>query len=243
MARSARFSDRRACDAHGLPETPFSASFDTRDTKAVEQAALLFLDEGIAAVPMTRVAHAAGVGVATLYRHFATKADLAVRAATLLWYRFNLEVNDLVISEAFRDMSGLEMLDALTSAYRNEYLENPRFVAFIDELDRMLLTERVDQSALACYDAQIDSFYFVFEEAYRSGRTDGSIRRDVDFRLFYRSVAHALLGVAQKLSRGELIPSDDFSLASNELHLIADMAVTYLGGTGSGDCKRGDPDD
>ena len=41
------------------------------------QAAALFLRDGIEAVRMTDIAEASGVGVATLYRHFATKLRIA----------------------------------------------------------------------------------------------------------------------------------------------------------------------
>jgi hypothetical protein len=40
-------------------------------------------------VKMTDVADGGGVGVATLYRRFSTKTDLAITAGTLLWRRFN----------------------------------------------------------------------------------------------------------------------------------------------------------
>ena len=65
--------------------------------------------------------------------------------------------------------------------------------------------------------ARCDSFYLIFEDAYQLGRADGTVTRVVDFPVLYRTVAHAMMGVAQKLSRGEVIPSDDFSRGTDEL--------------------------
>ena len=52
----------------------------------------------IASVKMTDIADAAGMGVATLYRHFSTKTSIAVEAATLMWERFNEASSELVES-------------------------------------------------------------------------------------------------------------------------------------------------
>ena len=92
------------------------------------------------------------------------------------------------------------------------------------------MAERPDEKALASYTEKVDSFYFVFEDAYLLGRQDGSIDRQVDFPVFYRAVAHALMGVATKLMRGEVIPSDDFSVTRGaaELQCIVDMAIRSL---------------
>ncbi|MBQ1450662.1 MAG: hypothetical protein IIZ12_07020, partial [Eggerthellaceae bacterium] len=59
------------------------------------------------------------------------------------------------------------------------------------------------------------------------------IRREVPFRPFYLALTHALMGVAQKLRRGEIIPSDDFSSGVEELRMIVDMALWSLVSTAS----------
>jgi AcrR family transcriptional regulator len=201
-----------------------------RDEAVVACAADVFLAGRIADVKMTDIADAAGVGVATLYRRFSTKTDLAVLAATLLWRRFNEQIHALVESDAFLALGGLGRLDALLSSYRDGYLEHAEFMRFLDELDHLLLTEGVGASRLAVYGAEVDSFYLVFDDAYLLGRMDGSITRDVDFPVFYRALAHALTSVAQKLARGEVIPSDDFAAASGatELDALINMAKCTL---------------
>ena len=81
---------------------------------------------------------------------------------------------------------------------------------------------------LAAYGREVDSFYLIFEDAYRLGVADGSVRAIGDFRTFYRSVAHSLRGLAETLFRGDVIPSDDFRQASKELDCLVDMAVRYI---------------
>ena len=201
-----------------------------RDEAIVACAADVFLAGRIADVKMTDIAEAAGVGVATLYRRFSTKTDLAVLAGTLLWRRFNERIHALVESDEFLALGGLERLGALLSSYRDAYLEHAEFTRFLDELDHLLLSEGVGAKRLAVYGAEVDSFYLVFDDAYLLGRMDGSITREVDFPVFYRALAHALTSVAQKLARGEVIPSDDFAAASGatELDALINMAKCTL---------------
>ena len=175
---------------------------DARMDRAVACAAALFLENRIADVRMTDVAEKAGIGVATLYRRFSTKGRLALAAGTLLWRRFNERITDLVESDAFLAMGGANRLERMLRLYAEGYVENAGFVLFIDDLDRLLVSERMDEEALGAYAGEVDSFYLIFADAYQLGLQDGSVVRKVDFPLFYRSVAHALMGASQKLGAG-----------------------------------------
>ena len=125
-------------------------------------------------------------------------------------------------------MGGANRLERMLRLYAEGYVENAGFVLFIDDLDRLLVSERMDEEALGAYAGAADSCYPPSADAYQLGLQDGSVVRKVDFPLFYRSVAHALMGASQKLARGEVIPSDDFSTGAQELECIVDMAVRAL---------------
>jgi len=199
-----------------------------RDEYAVAVAARLFLRDGLANVKMVDIAESAGVGVATLYRHFSTKGNIAVAAATLLWRRFNQQLREIASTPEFASSNGLGRLEMLLNAYCDAYLVNGDFVRFLDEFDHLALAGQLPAQDLEAYGAEVDSLYEIFESSYELGRADGSIARAIDFRMFYLALAHALIGVAQKLRRGEVIPSDDFSCAQEELGCIVKMAIWSL---------------
>lgn len=177
---------------------------------------------------MTDIADAAGVGVATLYRHFSTKASIATAAATMLWQQLEQALEELVSSEGYQRLDGASRLELLLRTYCERQLYRPGFAALLDQLDRLMMEGAVGDDAVVVYTKAVVAPYPHFLAAYELGRSDGSISREVDFDLFYRSVAHALLSVAGKLSRGEVLPSDDFSLANSELGCISDMAIRSL---------------
>lgn len=201
-----------------------------KDEHIVACAARLFLCKGIERIKMVDIAREAQVGVATVYRHFSTKARIAVLAATLLWSQFNERLMHLVESQEFLACNGFDRLHLLLDTYCDAYARHSDFVAFVDEFDHLVLAGQLNKSDLDEYGAGIDSFYVVFEDAYRLGRSDGSIVRDVEFRPFYLSLAHALIGVAEKLHRGEIIPSDDFSTGLEEMNSLINMALWSLAG-------------
>jgi AcrR family transcriptional regulator len=217
-------TEQKAESAQGL---------DERDMRVVTCAAELFLERGLEDVTMVDIAKAAHVGVATVYRHFSTKSRIAVEAATVLWERFNERILQLVESDKFLALNGLERLRMLLDGYCEAYDSQAGFVSFLDEFDHKVLAGDMASSELAKYGEKIDSFYMIFEDAYVLGRGDGSICREVPFRSFYLALTHALMGVAQKLRRGEIIPSDDFSSGVEELRMIVNMALWSLVSTAS----------
>ncbi|MBR3234624.1 MAG: TetR/AcrR family transcriptional regulator [Atopobiaceae bacterium] len=212
----------------GLPVAGLGLS--ATDAYAVECASRLFLQRGIEAVRMTDIAEAAGMGVATLYRHFSTKAAIAVAAATLMWECLLKTYDQLAASNDYAQMDGASRLMCLMEAYCEHCRNHAGFAAFIDELDRLILAKAVNSDAVDTYAAMISAAYPYYEQAYQLGLRDASVRSDVDFNLFYRSVGHALMSMSSKLSRGEVLPTDDFSTAREELACVVDMAVCYLRG-------------
>ena len=174
------------------------------------------------------IAEAAGMGVATLYRHFSTKAAIAVAAAQMMWERLMSSYDELVATDAYQRLDGGSRLEVLLATYKERVLYLPGFPAFVDELDRLILAGALEGDVVREYAYVLSCGYSHFQQAYELGRADGSIAREVDFALFYRSLAHALMSVGSKLSRGEVISSDRFANGTKELEYIIDMAVSYL---------------
>lgn len=208
----------------GLGTAGPSAS-EARDAQVIECAAALFLKEGIASVRMVDIADAAGVGVATLYRRFSTKTRLAIAAGTLIWQRFNQRIVQVVESDRFLALGGADRLELLLREYAAHLASNPEFVNFVSAFDHLMIQEGVGADELAGYGREVDSFFIIFADAYQLGLADGSVRHLDDFRTCYRSMAHALMGVAEKIFQGEVIPSDDFRGGRSELACLVEMAV------------------
>ena len=199
-----------------------------RAQRAVEISADMFLKQGIEAVKMTDIADACGVGVATLYRYFGTKTAITIAAMTYLWKKLKGMYDHVFETEVFLSQNGLKRIADLMKMYLVLFDTHRDFMKLVGEFDLMLARDEVPKSVLYEYEQSIINFYPYMEDAFRAGVQDGSIRGDIDFKLFYLTCGHSMLELSKKMLCGELLPSDDFTNGRAELELLADMAVNYL---------------
>ena len=200
---------------------------DLREDGIVYVAAELFLQNGIESVKMTDVAEKAEVGVASLYRYFGTKDALVIRSGALLWQDLKTLVSDVYTAADFLSCTGIERVSRLFGVYLRLFHEQPAFIRFVGEFDAFVRTTRAEREAMAEYEANVMDFYPVFLASYEAGIRDGTIRVIEAPRLFYDSVCHAVMALAQKLLRGEILETDGFG-DDSELRLLLDMAERYL---------------
>ena len=190
-----------------------------RFDKAVEVSAQLFIEHGIDNVKMTDIAEESDIGVATLYRYFGTKTGMTIAAMTYMWNELKKMFSGVFESEVFLRQSGLKQLTDLMRMFLVLYEAHPGFMKLLSEFDLIIIRDRVPKEELKEYDQSVIDFYPVVERAFVTGLADGTVRDDIDFRLFYLSYAHALM---------ELLPSDDFSAGEKEMEMLIEAAVRYL---------------
>ncbi|MBP0971830.1 MAG: TetR/AcrR family transcriptional regulator [Oscillospiraceae bacterium] len=188
----------------------------------------MFLKHGIEAVKMTDIADACGVGVATLYRYFGTKTAVTIAAMTYLWTDLKEKFRGIYESQSFLNQNGCKRIHDLMKMYLQLFDKHPSFMRLLGEFDLMLVSEEVPKAMLYDYERSIINFYPVVEASYLAGIKDGSIRSDIDFKVFYLTYTHAMMELCKKILRGDLLPSDDFAEGKTELNMLIDMAVSYL---------------
>ena len=196
--------------------------------RAVEVSAQLFLRDGIEAVKMTDIADESGIGVATLYRYFGTKTGIAIAAMTHLWEELKRMFSGVFDSDVFKSQPGIKQVGDLMRMFIVLYEAHPAFMRLLGEFDLLLMSEDVPKELLKEYERSVIDFYPIFESAYLAGLADGTVREIEQFKMFYLSTAHSLMELSKKLIQGELLPSDDVSVASMELETVINTAVYYL---------------
>ena len=199
-----------------------------RIERAVEISANLFLKNGIENVKMTDIADACEVGVATLYRYFGTKTSITIAAMTFLWNKLRRMYDNIFETDMFLSQSGIKRISDLMKMYLVLYDAHGDFLKLVGEFDLMLKRDNVPHAALYDYERSIINFYPYVESAYSAGIMDGTVRSDIDFKLFYLTYCHSMLELCKKMLCGELLPSDDFSAGREEIALLADISIDYL---------------
>ena len=195
---------------------------------AIEVSSQMFLRNGIESVKMTDIADECGIGVATLYRYFGTKTGITIATMTHLWEELKKMFGDVFDSPVFKKQTGLKQCSDLMRMFIVLYEAHSAFMKLLGEFDLMIIRENVPKDKLVDYEKSVLNFYPVFESAYLAGLEDGSVREIENFQLFYLSFAHSFMELSKKLIKGEILPSDDFSVATKELETVINAAVYYL---------------
>lgn len=202
---------------------------EKRKEEVIAAAVEVFKEKGIENSKMTDIAEKAEVGVASVYRYFKTKSDLAVEVAIKFW---DMEINSLY-SELDKDninkLIGIEKLKTILNVFVSLYNNHKDFVRFLEEFDNYVIKEQIPSEKLESYENSIINLKHIIFEALDDGKKDGSIRKDIDNEIFYITVSHSLMTLAQKLIlRGTILKSDSDVSGITQIKLIIDMAIGYI---------------
>lgn len=202
---------------------------ERRKDEVISAAVEVFKEKGIENSKMTDIAEKAEVGVASVYRYFKTKPDLAVEVAIKFW---DMEINSIYTEfdkDNINKLIGIEKLKTILNVFVNLYNNHKDFVRFLEEFDNYVIKEQIPSEKLENYEKSIINLKNIIFEALEEGKVDGSIRSDIDNEVFYITVSHSLMTLAQKLIlRGNILKSDSDVSGESQIKLIIDMAVNYI---------------
>ncbi|MBN2796906.1 MAG: TetR/AcrR family transcriptional regulator [Clostridia bacterium] len=198
-----------------------------RQQVMIEAARSVFQAQGIETTKMTDIAECAGIGVASLYRYFKTKIELALAVGEMYWSNIKTYLDDV----SNENLSGLEALEALMIIYKTDDVYIQGFFTFLEQLDAFIMKTEIDKEALKSYEASVESLEPLFETLLTKGQKDGSIRKDIDVHKYYLMISHSLAALKQKhCSRGIVLSTDNETFMAMEMDFIINIFISYLKG-------------
>lgn len=189
----------------------------------VEEATTLFLDKSIVSVTMSDIAKRIGIGEATLYRYFQKKQNIVMQAS--------VKLSKSVVETYFNlntDTSGFTQLTSFYKAYEDIFSNHPDYFKFINELDAYIITENVSDKRE--YETNINVYKEIFENAYKKGLSDNSVKKIEDVSTFYYSTTHALLNLCKFLSTKQAIEQTKDVKSSDEIKTLISIILAALKG-------------
>lgn len=202
---------------------------EKRKEEVIFAALEVFKEKGIENSKMTDIAEKAEVGVASVYRYFKTKPDLAVEVAVKFW---NIETSSLyneLDMDSINKLIGIDKLATILGVFINLYNNHKDFLRFLEEFDNYVIKEQISSEKLETYEKSIINLKKIIFDALEEGKKDGSVHRNVDNEIFYITISHALVTLSQKLIlRGNILKSDSTVSGESQIKLITDMAVNYI---------------
>lgn len=187
----------------------------------VQETTKLFFARSINEVTIKDIANAVGVGEATIYRRYANKYNLVLSVANYLqqdiqkrFFDFNIEGN------------GYAKVEKFYKSFLNIYKENPSYFKFINEFDAFVLTNTGKE--MTGYEEGINKFKLAFDELYKQGVNDGSIKPLAHVDEFYYATTHALLGLCKKLADKDILSQDRTGNKVGEIEVLIETILYRL---------------
>lgn len=193
-----------------------------KKNEIIEIAKQLFLKEGIEKVLISDVAKKSNVGEATIYRYFQKKENLIVLAAVSL-------ENELIDKyfKIKKESNGLESIKSFYNIFLEVFKNHIEYYKFLLEFDLYLLNN--DNLELDNYENGIEKFKEYYLKFIKLGIEDKSIKKDLDYELFFNSSCHSLLALSKYLSIDKALIKQDLNLNKiKEIECLISSFINYI---------------
>ena len=203
---------------------------NARIERILNSAFSLFSHSGFDSIAMTDIAKAAEIGVASLYRYFETKDEIAIRTAIWAWENQKNVILPLLNDSGYYNKDGLSELEEIFELFCKLYENEPDFFRYFYFFDAYVVCQKISAERLLPYQAVIESVQKVISDAIHKGIKDGSISKQYKSKEkeLYYALMHTLFSVSQKLSlSGKMLKMDE---ANDEIQQLKLLGKIFLGG-------------
>lgn len=188
----------------------------------------LFSSAGIEPVAMTDIAKKAEIGVASLYRYFSTKDEIAIRTAIWAWEEQISEIYPSINNDEYTNGNGLFRLSIIFSLFKKLYMSQPEFLRFIYFFDSYAVNSGIKQERMIEYENVIGKVQMIVADAIKLGLKDNSINKKYIDKTedLYFTLMHSFFSTAQKLTLSEnLLAMNEKSKGSDQLDLLSELLL------------------
>jgi len=210
----------------------------TRINHIIECSFDLFAQHGMDEISMNEIAKVSEIGVASLYRYFKTKDDLAIECAIYAW-EHETEIFRSVFKDAnFEGLNGYEQLKLLLNCFSKAINDEGVFFRFIYYFDAYVRNQNVSVERLSKYENTISNLKNFVMGTLEKGEQDGSINfKKSDNNVLssstnsqmYFTMFHALFSMAQKLAlSGEMLYMDREVQHDTQIDILINLILNSI---------------
>lgn len=198
----------------------------------------LFADNGIENISMNEIAIQAEIGVASLYRYFQTKEELAIKVAVYAWELEESIFHKAFSSDDFNVLNGFEQMKVLLELFTEAVVSQRSFFRFVYYFDAFITKESISPERLNPYQDVVTKINKIVIDAFNKGLEDGSINfRSLDNSIIKKAsdiemcftMLHSLFCLAQKLSiSGEILIMDKAVDGRKQIEMLVSIMLETL---------------
>lgn len=204
---------------------------NSRMNRILETAFNLFSVNGIDNVAMTDIAKKAEIGVASLYRYYETKDEIAIRTVIWAWEKQKEKIMPNLSSKTYENLCGLEQIRVILNEFTSMFENEQDFLRFIYFFDSYAVRTNIPKERLSDYENQISFVQSVVNSAISKGLQDNTI--DNSYKEYknslYFSIMHSFFSTCQKLSlSGNMLKIDETVGGKVQLELLSKIIISGL---------------
>ena len=206
-----------------------------RAQKILEAAMELFCEKGIEETSIDEIAERAGVGSATIYRYYETKAQLAIQSGVAYWRKIAGQYLNITDIEGYSDMTGREQLECIMDALIAIFERERGFLKYLQEFEVFVRRYAINMERLAEYEDSIMSLKPRVTDALEKGRQDGTLFFEWSSNEVCYSLAHTAFGVMKRFAwNGSMLELDSQVELILQVKIAVKLVIRGLAGEASG---------
>ena len=203
----------------------------SRINRILESSFTLFSEKGIDTITMNDIASMAEIGVASLYRYFATKDEIAIRTAIWAWNKQKEVILPQLQSDNYDSLTGYAQIEKIFKMFVDLYDKEKTFLRFIYFFDSYINRQKISFERLFDYEGMIALVQDIVANAIEKGLSDGSITSEYKNHQndLYFTMMHSLFSMSQKLSlAGNMLAMDSAVNGTSQMSLLAKMLLKAI---------------
>lgn len=188
----------------------------------------LFSVNGIDNVAMTDIAKKAEIGVASLYRYYETKDEIAIRTIIWAWENQKEFLLPILNEGNFDSLSGIEQIVRELNLFVKLFETQTAFLRFIYFFDSFAVRTQIAQNRLVDYEAIIGTVQKIVMASISKGIEDGTIKEEYKGfeQSLYFTLTHSMFSASQKLSlSGNMLSMDSLNNYKKELETLSEILI------------------
>ena len=166
---------------------------EEKDRKILETAFRIFVEKKIEPVSMGEIAKEAGVGRATVFRHYQNKLELVIAVCTAQWQAYFDKLDEERPLSSIADVPAIERFIFTLDSYIDMYQNHKDLLRYNDNFNHYVTHEGTDSEQLRAFHASLHSANTRFHLMYEKAKEDKTFRTDIPEEEFFRVTLHSMM--------------------------------------------------
>lgn len=182
----------------------FDPKADARRKAATRQAIIetgfrVFCKKTIDATSIQEIADAAGIGIATVFRHFSTKTALVADINAWMWNRY---IEEGIQGVDWDDSTAAEIFEKYLGAFIDLYRNHRDLLRYNQFFNVYAQREGIPSRRMKPFLTVVETVATRFHRMYEKAKADGTLRTDVSEREMFSKTLHLMLAAVTRYSVG-----------------------------------------